>query len=79
MPEPVTQLMQEFLIWVASRPRTYADAMQAWQSTCPRHTIWEDAVIDGFIQVKNNGTPHGSEVTLTARGRAIIQTVQPLV
>jgi hypothetical protein len=79
MSEPVTQLMQEFLIWVASRPRTYADAMQAWQSTCPRHTIWEDAVIDGFIQVKNNGTQHGSEVTLTARGRAIIQTVQPLV
>ena len=68
MSEPVTQLMQEFLIWVASRPRTYADAMEAWQ----RHTIWEDAVIDGFIQVKSNGTPHESEVTLTARGRAIL-------
>ena len=77
MSEPVTQLMQEFLIWVASRPRTYADAMEAWQSTCPRHTIWEDAVIDGFIQVKSNGTPHESEVTLTARGWAIIQSVQP--
>ena len=55
-----------------------ADAMEAWQSTCPRHTIWEDAVIDGFIQVKSNGTAHESKVTLTARGRAIIQTVQPL-
>jgi hypothetical protein len=52
--------------------------MEAWQSTCPRHTIWEDAVIDGFIQMKSNGTPHESEVTLTARGRAIIQTEQPL-
>ena len=78
MSEHVTQLMQEFLIWVASRSRTYADAMEAWQSTCPRHTIWEDAVIDGFIQVESNGTPDESEVTLTARGRAIIQTVQPL-
>jgi hypothetical protein len=40
--------------------------------------MWEDAVIEGFIQVKSNGTPDESEVTLTARGKAIIQTVQPL-
>ena len=52
MSEPVTQLMQELLVWVASRPRTYTDAMEAWQSTCPRHTIWEDAVIDGFIHAQ---------------------------
>jgi hypothetical protein len=73
MSEAVNLLMREFLIWVASRPRTYAAAMEAWQSSCPRHTIWEDALIDGFIQVKGNGAlPHGSEVTLTARGRAIL-------
>lgn len=72
MPEPRSLLMREFLKWVSSRPRTYAEAMEAWRSTCPRQTVWEDALIDGFIQVESNGTPHQSEVTLTPRGRAIL-------
>jgi hypothetical protein len=73
MPEPVGLLMLEFLSWVSKRPRTYAEAMEAWQTTCPRHTIWEDALIDGLIQVERNGAPHHLEVALTARGRAILE------
>jgi hypothetical protein len=46
--------------------------MEAWQTSCPRHTIWEDALIDGLIQVKSNGLRHESEVTLTPRGKAIL-------
>ncbi len=44
-------LMLEFLSWISSRRRTYAEAMNAWQSSCPRLTIWEDAMIDGYIEV----------------------------
>ena len=73
MPEPVSALMVEFLTWVSSRHRTYAEAMEAWQTSCPRHTIWEDALIDGLIQVKTNGSQHQSEVTLTPRGMAILE------
>ena len=40
MPEPPSLLMVEFLDWVAFRPRTYADAMEAWRSSCPRLTVW---------------------------------------
>ena len=63
MSEPVSLLMLEFLSWVASRPRTYDEAMDAWRSTCPRHTIWEDALIDGLIQVVRAGAQHQAEVT----------------
>jgi hypothetical protein len=73
MPEPVSLLMLEFLTWVSSRRRTYAEAMEAWQSACPRHTVWEDAVIDGLIQVESNGSPHTFEVALTSQGRAILE------
>src|SRR5437660_28057 len=31
MPEPVSLLMLEFLIWVANHRRTYADAMEVWR------------------------------------------------
>ena len=70
MADSVNLLMLELLTWIASRRRTYEEAMEAWRSTCPRHTVWEDALIDGLIQV--GGVLHQSEVTLTARGRAIL-------
>jgi hypothetical protein len=72
MPEPTSPLMLEFLSWVASRRRTYDEAMDAWRSTCPRHTIWEDALSDGLIQVARRGTTQRSDVTLTPRGQAVL-------
>jgi hypothetical protein len=72
MPEPISPLMLEFLTWVASRARTYDEAMDAWRSTCPRHTVWEDALIDGYIQVRRGGASPPPGVTLTPRGRAVL-------
>jgi hypothetical protein len=72
MPEAVSPLMREFLAWISNHPRTYAETMEAWQTTCPRHTVWEDALIDGLIQVDGGNTLHQSEVTLTPRGKAIL-------
>lgn len=65
-------LMVEFLSWIASRRRTYSEAMDAWQSHCPRQTIWEDAMIEGYIQLNRNGTGHDPEVTLTESGRTLL-------
>ncbi len=61
--------MMQFLAWVADRPRTYRDAMEAWRSTCPRMSVWEDAIIDGLVRLDN-----GAErtVVLTSRGRAVL-------
>jgi hypothetical protein len=69
----VNLLTREFLTWISSRCRTYAEAMEAWRSTCPRHTVWEDALLDGLIQIESDGTRQQPEVTLTARGRAILE------
>jgi len=32
------RLMIQFLRWVAERPRTYADVMEAWRTSCPRQS-----------------------------------------
>ncbi|HJZ92674.1 MAG TPA: hypothetical protein VKE40_17495 [Gemmataceae bacterium] len=72
MPEPVSLLMREFLAWVAARPRTYSEAMEAWRSTCPRYTVWEDAQIASFIQVGGAGPDNQTGVTLTPHGRAVL-------
>ena len=75
MPEPVSLLMIQFLDWVASRPRTYAQAMDAWRTSCPRLSVWEDALIAGFIQVTGGPVQQG-EVALTPQGRAILDGSQ---
>ena len=34
VPPSVSLLTVQFLTWLADRPRTYADVMEAWRSTC---------------------------------------------
>jgi hypothetical protein len=72
MSEQVSLLMREFLTWIADRQRTYADAMDAWRSSCPRHTVWEDALAEGLIQVEQRAPVSEAIVTLTTHGRAIL-------
>ena len=78
MHEPVNPLAREFLAWLASRPRTYAETMAAWRTSCPRHPVWEDALTDGLIQLENGATLDQSSVTLTPRGRTVLdQAISP--
>jgi hypothetical protein len=70
--DPVSLAMIDFLTWVSSRPRTYAETMDAWRSSCPRHTVWEDALTGGFIQIESGDTPHQMEVALTPLGQAVL-------
>lgn len=68
--EPTSLIMLQFLAWVDDRPRTYTTAMEAWHSTCPRLSVWEDAIIEGLVRVENDKK---RAVTLTSRGRAILE------
>jgi len=72
MLEPETLLTLEFLTWLDSRPRTYAEAMEAWSSKCPRNSVWEDALTEGLVQVGSAETMGQSKVILTPRGRAML-------
>lgn len=73
-------LTLQFLEWVAQRPRTYAQTMDAWRSTCPRLTIWEDALNDGLLEMHEvRDSAHVVErcargVRLSERGRAAMQS-----
>lgn len=69
MSEPARLIILQFLAWVADRPRTYAETMDAWRSTCPHLSVWEDAIIDGLVRIE--GAPRRA-VTLTERGRSLL-------
>jgi hypothetical protein len=74
MPGTANSLTLELLAWISRRPRTYAETMEAWRSTCPRHSVWEDAWVDGLIEVVEGGeTMDQSQVALTGRGRGMLR------
>ena len=64
-------LTVQFLAWVAAAPRSYQDTMEAWRTSCPRLSIWEDAVRDGLVRIESGGRgmKHAA-VALTPRGAA---------
>ena len=75
MSDPLTL---ELLSWISTRPRTYAEAMEAWRSTCPRHSVWEDALVDRLIEIVECGdTIDEGRVALTALGSEIIEKSSP--
>ena len=65
-------LVLNLVEWMAGQPRAYDDVMAAWRTSCPRFTIWEDAIDAGLLSV---GFENGSEriVSITEKGRAFLQ------
>lgn len=61
-------LIRDLVAWVASAPRPYADVMDAWRTSCPRLTVWEDAVERGYV-VTETSAPAGAVVRATHLGR----------
>jgi len=63
----------EFLAWLSRQPRTYAETMEAWQTSCPRNSVWEDALGDDLIRLESHGSCiDETAVVLTALGRALL-------
>lgn len=74
-------LVLDFVEWIAAGPRRYGDVMEAWKTSCPRLTIWEDAIDQGLVQrcrvdgeLSIETTEAGRE--LLARTRKRLQRVQ---
>jgi hypothetical protein len=65
-------LILDFLEWLAPGPRPYAEVMDAWRTSCPRLTIWEDAMDQKLIERRREtGT---QLVALTAVGGRMLVT-----
>ncbi len=42
-PDTVESLILDLIEWAARKERTYQETMDAWRTSCPRLTVWEDA------------------------------------
>jgi hypothetical protein len=50
MTDTVDNLILDLLEWVARQERTYQETMDAWRTSCPRLTVWEDATERGLVE-----------------------------
>ena len=62
----------DLLEWLAAGPRPYSEVMDAWRTSCPRLTVWEDAHDSGFV-VETRAAGAESLVDLTPPGRSCLE------
>jgi hypothetical protein len=72
MSQAVDDLIVDFAHWLAPKPRPYAEVMEAWRTSCPRLTVWEDAVDRGLVD-RRVGAEGRIEIALTDAGRALLE------
>ena len=72
MPTDLDPLILDLIEWIAREPRTYAEVMDAWRTSCPRLTVWEDAVDRGLAARSRDGT-----VLVTAAGGEFLAARRP--
>jgi hypothetical protein len=65
----VDALVLDLLEWIGPDPRPYDEVLEAWQTSCPRLPVWEDATDLGFIE--RHRAPGGRAlVSVSAAGAA---------
>ncbi len=73
MSDILAPLTLDFLAWLAAAPRPYAEVMDVWRTSCPRLTIWEDALDNGLVAHRHiAGQP--SVIAVTAKGARLLAT-----
>ena len=74
-PSPLDGLVADLLEWIGEAPRPYAQVLDAWRTSCPRLTVWEDATERGLVEaVSVNGR---SIVRATPAGLALLEEKRP--
>ena len=71
MAETIDPLIVDLVEWVSKAPRSYNEVMDAWRTSCPRLTVWEDAVDRGYL-IRERVEGDGIAVKVTSKGLKFI-------
>ena len=70
--ETADPLVLDFVEWIAREPRVYSEVVATWKTSCPRLTIWEDAVDRGYV-ARQTVAGFGTVVTVTDGGEKFLR------
>jgi hypothetical protein len=76
MPDAPDSLVFDLVEWVAKQPRAYAEMLDAWRTSCPRLTVWEDAIERGLV-MRKPVAGQGTIVVVTDAGRRSLHECRP--
>jgi hypothetical protein len=66
-------LVLDLVEWVSKAPRSDGDVMEAWRTSCPRLTVWEEAAERGLIERCAVAGRTGFEMRVTSAGRRALE------
>jgi hypothetical protein len=72
MVDTTDPLVLDLVEWIAREPRLYAEVIETWRTSCPRLTIWEDAVDRGYV-ARETIAGFGLIVTVTKDGEKLLR------
>ncbi|HET7492170.1 MAG TPA: hypothetical protein VFK01_09855 [Bradyrhizobium sp.] len=72
MADSADPLVLDLVEWIARQPRPYAEVIETWRTSCPRLTIWEDAVDAGYV-ARQTVAGAGVIVTVTEEGEKLLR------
>jgi hypothetical protein len=64
-------LIADFVAWLDAGERSYAEALEAWRTNCPRLTVWEEARERGLVATRRTAS-RDLVLEPTALGRAFV-------
>ena len=67
---PNDALIAQLIEWIGREPRSYAETIDAWRTSCPRLTVWEDALAAGLIERVPAASLKEAQVRVTPAGQA---------
>ena len=66
MADTLTPLICDLLEWLDRGPRTHAEVIEGWRTSCPRLPVWEEATDRGYVARK------GRMIEVTEQGRVFL-------
>ena len=78
MTETTDALVLDLVEWIAREPRLYSEVIETWRTSCPRLTIWEDAVDGGYV-ARRPVAGVGVRIAITEAGEELLRAHGRLV
>ena len=72
MGDTTDPLVLDLIEWIAGKPRLYSEVIETWRTSCPRLTIWEDAVDRGYV-TRQSLPVAGVRVAITEAGEKLLR------
>ena len=72
MRDATDALVLDLVEWIAREPRSYSEVIETWRTSCPRLTIWEDAVDCGYV-TREPVAGGGVRVAITESGAKFLR------